>query len=224
MATSTARRTRASSLEKRGRILDAAARVLARQGYAETTLHHVAGECGTYAASLYYYFPSRDDLVKEVMLLAVARFGAVMAEAVAALPADAPAIRRLRAAVQAMLLLSAGKDDYAVAYNRIFDQLPASIETDIEQARQAVPVGIAALLAAARQAGEIDPATDTRLARNLIIGTTHWMARWPGGKDQRSAEALSEEMTGMLLRAIGGDPVTTGDTSGGTGRNTSGEG
>lgn len=213
MATSTARRTRASSLEKRGRILDAAAKVLARHGYAETTLHHVAGECDTYAASLYYYFPSRDDLVKEVMLVAVARFGTAMAEAVAALPADSPAIARLRAAVMAMLLLSAGKDDYAVAYNRIFDQLPAAIEADVEQARQAVPVGIAGLLTAARQAGEIDPATDMRLARILIIGTTHWMARWPGGKDQRSPQALSEEMTGMLLRAIGGGRDAAGETA-----------
>jgi AcrR family transcriptional regulator len=202
MRTSTARRTRASSLEKRQRILDAAAKVLARQGYAETTLHHVAGECGTYAASLYYYFPSRDDLVKEVMLLAVDRFGAAMAESVRVLPAEATAMDRLKAAVCAMLALSIAKDDYAVAYNRIFDQLPAALEADIEAARSTVPIGIAKLLAAAREAGEIPVTTDIKLARILIIGTTHWMSKWNSARDRRSPKAIGQEMTEMLLRAI----------------------
>lgn len=203
MRTSTTRRPRASSLEKRQRILDAAAKVLARQGYAETTLHHVAGECGTYAASLYYYFPSRDDLVKEVMLLAVERFGAAMADAVRALPTESTAMARLKAAVCAMLQLSIEKDDYAVAYNRIFDQLPAALEAQIEQARAAVPLGIAELIAAAKDAGEIPAETDMKLARILIIGTTHWMSKWSSAKDKRSAREIAEQMTGMLLRAIG---------------------
>lgn len=203
MRTSTARRPRASSLEKRQRILDAAAKVLARQGYAETTLHHVAGECGTYAASLYYYFPSRDDLVKETMLLAVARFGAVMVEAVENLPAESTALDRLEAAVRAMLQLGIEKDDYAVAYNRIFDQLPASLEADIEQARASVPLGIAELLAAAKAAGAIPSTTDMKLARILIIGTTHWMSKWSSAKDKRSPREIAEQMTEMLLRALG---------------------
>ena len=203
MRTSTTKRPRASSLEKRQRILDAAAKVLARQGYAETTLHHVAGECGTYAASLYYYFPSRDDLVKEVMLLAVERFGAAMADAVRALPTESTAMERLKAAVCAMLQLSIEKDDYAVAYNRIFDQLPAALEAQIEQARAGVPLGIAELIAAAKGAGEIPAETDMKLARILIIGTTHWMSKWSSARDKRSAREIAEQMTGMLLRAIG---------------------
>ena len=203
MRTSTARRPRASSLEKRQRILDAAAKVLAAQGYAETTLHDVAGECGTYAASLYYYFPSRDDLVMEVMLLAVERFGAAMAEAVGDLPAKSAPIERLRAAVCAMLRLSIAKDDYAVAYNRIFDQLPASLETGVEQARSQVPLGIAELLTAARAAGEIPAATDMKLARILMIGTTHWMSKWSSARDRRSPRDIAEQMTEMLMRAIG---------------------
>jgi len=202
MKTSTARRPRASSLEKRQRILDAAAMVLARQGYAETTLHDVAGECGTYAASLYYYFPSRDDLVKEVVLLAVGRFGAAMAEAVAALPAQATAIDRLKAAVRAMLLLSITKDDYAVAYNRIFDQLPDALNREVEQARNAVPIGVAELLTAAIEAGEIGAGTDAKLARILIIGTTHWMSKWSASKDQRLPHEIAEQMTEMLMRAV----------------------
>ena len=202
MRTSTARRTRASSLEKRQRILDAAAKVLARQGYAETTLHHVAGECGTYAASLYYYFPSRDDLVKEVMLLAVDRFGTAMSEAVEDLPFEATAMDRLEVAVRAMLQLSIAKDDYAVAYNRIFDQLPSVMESDIQKARATVPIGITELLAAAKDAGEIPATTDLKLARILIIGTTHWMSKWNNTRERRSPDEISEEMTGMLLRAI----------------------
>ena len=90
----------------------------------------------------------------------------------------------------------------AVAYNRIFDQLPAAMEADIEKARAAVPIGIAELLAATKDAGEISATTDMKLARILIIGTTHWMSKWNSARDMRSPEAISEEMTEMLLRAI----------------------
>ena len=202
MKATTKRRPRASSLEKRQRILDAAAKMLARQGYAETTLHHVADECGTYAASLYYYFPSRDDLVKEVMLLAIARFGEAMEGAIRALPGQATAIERLKAATRAMLQLSIEKDDYAVAYNRIFDQLPAALETELDQARARVPHGIAGLLKAAKAAGEIPADTDLKLARILIIGTTHWMSKWSSQTEKRSPQQIAEQMTDMLLASI----------------------
>ncbi len=51
----------------RDEIVDAARRVLLRNGIAATTLHAVAKEVGLTKAALYYYYPSKDALLFEIM-------------------------------------------------------------------------------------------------------------------------------------------------------------
>ncbi len=51
----------------RGEIIDAARRVLARGGLSATTLDTVAKEVGLTKAALYYYYPSKDALMFEVV-------------------------------------------------------------------------------------------------------------------------------------------------------------
>jgi AcrR family transcriptional regulator len=48
-------------------ILEAAARVLIREGYTRTTTNRVAAAAGISVGSLYQYFPSKDALVVELM-------------------------------------------------------------------------------------------------------------------------------------------------------------
>ncbi len=75
----------------RERILDAAAKVLSERGYARMRLSDVAAEAGLQTAGIYYYFPSRDDLVEEVMWVGAVSVTRHVQEAVEALPADAVA-------------------------------------------------------------------------------------------------------------------------------------
>src|SRR5690242_10810093 len=67
------RRVHSKSIARRQRILDAAARALAEQGYSEAKLSDIAEEAGTHAGSLYYYFPSREHLMEEVLLTSLNR-------------------------------------------------------------------------------------------------------------------------------------------------------
>ena len=60
------------SARTRERILDAAAHVLSRKGYAGTRLSDVADQAEIQAPAIYYYFPSRDDLIEEVMWSGIA--------------------------------------------------------------------------------------------------------------------------------------------------------
>src|SRR5687767_9223907 len=53
-------------------MLDAAARLLARSGYAALTTNHVAKAAGVAIGSLYEYFPSKDVIVAEVVRRTVA--------------------------------------------------------------------------------------------------------------------------------------------------------
>src|SRR5205807_8534121 len=53
---------------RRGQIVRAAAAVLARQGYGETSLKDVAREAGVAPGLLHYYFESKQELLLEVVV------------------------------------------------------------------------------------------------------------------------------------------------------------
>src|SRR5262245_3026798 len=100
------------SARTRERILDAAAHVLSRKGYAGTRLSDVADQAEIQAPAIYYYFPSRDDLVEEVMWTGIARMREHMTRVLAAMPSGADPLARIDAAVEAHLRYCLEISDY----------------------------------------------------------------------------------------------------------------
>ncbi len=79
-------------------ILSAAVRVLARQGYARTSLMDIAREAGMSKGAVHYHFPSKDDLMGAVLTYAC---DAVRERTVAAWGGERPdALEALRASVR----------------------------------------------------------------------------------------------------------------------------
>src|SRR3954471_3644005 len=70
----------------RQRILDAAALVLSRQGFAGTKLSDIAAEARLKVATLYYYYESREALVEAVMVTGSEHVRRHTLAALAALP------------------------------------------------------------------------------------------------------------------------------------------
>jgi AcrR family transcriptional regulator len=64
-------------------LLDAAARVLSRRGYARTTTNHVAETAGVSVGSLYQYFPNKDSLIAALHQRHAERMQVVVDEALA---------------------------------------------------------------------------------------------------------------------------------------------
>lgn len=75
--------------DKAERILEAAGRVLAREGYGGTTVARVADEAGVSRGLLHYYFENKEDMVARVLRRNVGR-SAVMLRAIAE-ASDTPA-------------------------------------------------------------------------------------------------------------------------------------
>ena len=57
--------------QRQGGILRATARLIARQGFAETNLRQIAREAGMSSGTLHYYFPSKGELLDALVLNAV---------------------------------------------------------------------------------------------------------------------------------------------------------
>jgi TetR/AcrR family transcriptional regulator, cholesterol catabolism regulator len=166
------------SARTRERILDAAAHVLSRNGYAGTRLTDVAEQAQLQAPAIYYYFPSRDDLIEEVMWSGIAHMRAHMDGALAAVPPAAGPLARIDAAVEAHLRYCLEISDYTTAAIRNAGQVPERIR--IRYSAEAARYGDTwrELLEAAARAGLLRPGLDPVAARMLVLGALNWAAEW----------------------------------------------
>ncbi|MFI2363071.1 TetR/AcrR family transcriptional regulator [Promicromonospora sp. NPDC019610] len=85
------------TLRTRARILDAALDLFERQGYDATTVNQIADAAGVTSMTFFRHFPTKDAV------LVTDPYDPLIAEAVAAQPADLPALERTRLGLLAAL-------------------------------------------------------------------------------------------------------------------------
>jgi AcrR family transcriptional regulator len=166
------------SARTRRRILDAAAHVLSVKGYAGTRLSDVAEYAELQAPAIYYYFPSRDDLIEEVMYAGIAAMREHLRDAVDALLPQTSPMDRILAAVEAHLRHELELSDYASALIRNAGQIPDRLRA--RQLKEDAAYGRIwrRLFDDARAHGQLRSDLDARLAQLLVIGALNWSAEW----------------------------------------------
>jgi TetR/AcrR family transcriptional regulator, cholesterol catabolism regulator len=162
----------------RRRILDSAADVLNRKGYAGARLTEIAALAGLRVPAVYYYFGSREEILEEVVLIGVRSTMSHVVARLAAVPATASAVDRICVAAGAHLETVLRETDYSAAAMRSVGQIPAELrEKQLGEQREYGALW-RELLATAVAAGEIDPGLDPRAARMLLIGALNWAPDW----------------------------------------------
>jgi AcrR family transcriptional regulator len=195
-------RPQKKSLAKRQQILDAAARALADQGYSEAKLSEIADEVGTHAGSLYYYFSSREELVRAVLLTSLERMSAQLAEGLDE-SEGLPPLERLQAFVRAVLTRrTSAKDDYLRAYMRNFNQVPPSIRRELSAKRHQVREALLRLVREAQAAGQISAEIDPGLVTLFIVGATNSVGLWHDSSGPNSPEEISSAFAELLMRGL----------------------
>lgn len=162
----------------RQRILDAAAHVLSRRGYAGTRLTDVAEVAEIQAPAIYYYFPSRDDLVEEVMWSGIAHLTDYVQAQLDELPPGGTAMDRIEAAVEAHLRYELEISDYTAAAIRNAGQIPEQIRVRYDVEANRYGDVWRKLFQDARRDGDMRPELDPRAARMLVLGALNWAAEW----------------------------------------------
>jgi AcrR family transcriptional regulator len=196
-------RSLAKSAATRRRILDAAARVLMDSGYAASRLSDIAEHAGLQAGSLYYYFPSKDDLVEEVLRYGVQFTHAHVRSAVEQLPDDATAGERLHAAVGAHLEAMLELGDLAPAHVRTFNQVPAEMQDRLRPVRRSFGKFWATLVDEAIADGELRGDVDPYVIRLFIVNLLERVPEWPL-RTRESAETLGATLRTLIFDGVGG--------------------
>jgi AcrR family transcriptional regulator len=162
----------------RERLLDATARVLSRKGFAGTRLSEIAEVAGVQAPAIYYYYASREQLIEEVIRRGQERTRDHVEKSLAALPDDAPAMRKIRTAVEAHLRSLVEMSDYSTAAARNIGQMPDDMRKRLVAAQAEYGSVWRVLFEEARERGEIAPDLDLHAAQLLIIGALNSAPEW----------------------------------------------
>jgi TetR/AcrR family transcriptional regulator, cholesterol catabolism regulator len=166
------------SARTRLRILNAAAHVLSVKGYAGTRLSDVADYAELQAPAIYYYFPSREDLIEEVMYAGIAAMREHLSDTLDVLPPQTSPMDRILAAVEAHLRHELELSDYASAVIRNAGQIPDRLRA--RQLKEDAAYGRIwrRLFDDAHAQGQLHRDLDARLAQLLVIGALNWSVEW----------------------------------------------
>lgn len=175
----------------RQRLLAVAAEEFAQHGYAGASLRGIAAAAGMQAGSVYFHFPSKDDLLIEVARQGTAVTLERVQAADAALGPDAPVAERLREAIRVHVETLEDHGALAAAVIRVIDQAPPAVRDEHRRRDRAYARWWLALIRAAQADGTLSPEVDSRAARDVIFGMLN-------AKADRHAEQIIDTVTGLL--------------------------
>ena len=185
------------SANRRRDLLDAAARLFARQGFHAASMRDIARAVGMLPGSLYYHFASKDELLLAVYAEGVRRIAERVDDAVAS---AATPWARLEAACVAHgeTLLDGG--DYAQVVIRVRPEDCAAMEARLTALRDAHEDRFKALVAAL----DLPEGADRQALRLMLLGALNWSQTWyrPGGD---SPAAIARRFLALLACGPGGE-------------------
>ena len=181
--------------KRRGAILRVAARLYARRGFKGASVADLAKACRTSKSLIYHYFPSKEEILRQVMS---AHLDALVAAAAAA-TRSGPAETQLRALTRAFMRLYAGaRDDHKVLLNEL-DNLAPGARAEVIGKQRAIIATAEELIRRIRP--ETGPLA-LPLAM-LFFGMINWTHTWFRAEGRVSADHLADIAVDLMLGGVG---------------------
>jgi len=174
---------------RRTLLLDEAARLFGTRGYDSTSMRDIATAVGMLPGSLYYHFPSKEDLLIAVYTIGMEQMQAAVQSAIA--PLDDP-WDRLEAASAAHLGTLLDRRGYAAAVIADWPSAAAVREKLVEE-RDRYEAIFRTLVAALPLRGS----QDRQFLRLALLGALNWTIAWyrPGGD---GPEAIARKLVAQF--------------------------
>ena len=194
-------RTQAADYEqRRAAIVQQAAELYARRGFPGASIADLAEACGASKSSIYHYYPSKEDILFDVMESHIGELEAA-ADEVTAGSADAP--EKLRALGRAFMGRYAGAAARQKVLLNELDHLPPARRAEIVTRQRRLVATVEGLLA------EIQPGLGSRLARPaamLFFGMINWTHTWFDPAGPAKVEEVADLAVAMALDGLRGLP------------------
>lgn len=170
-------------------LLDVAAALIKRQGFAATSVREIAAAAGMLPGSLHYRYASKEALLVALMERALARVTAAVRAAVAG--CDDPA-ERIRHGLRAHLatLLSGDASFHVLLYD--WRSLGGPAQGPLRRLVGRYEAFWDRLLQEAAAAGLARPGVDVELVRQFGFGAVNWVAQWYDPASGRTPAQLAD--------------------------------
>jgi len=179
-------------------ILDAAARLFRANGYRATTLRDIASAVGIKAASIYYHFSSKEELVAAVMNHGVDRVYDFVTQSLADLPDGASLRQQLEAASRAHLEALHAYGDYTSAGLKAYGDAPEEVRRAARLSRRRYETIWEDLINQLSDQGLVPNGVSLSSLRLAALGMLNWSHEWYRPERHDIAE-LAREFTTILL-------------------------
>jgi AcrR family transcriptional regulator len=156
---------------RRTLLLDEAARLFGARGYDSTSMRDIATAVGMLPGSLYYHFPSKEDLLVAVYTIGMEQ----MRDAVlAAIAGETDPWDRLEAAAAAHLGTLLDKSGYAAAVVADWPSPASSVRAELVRQRDRYEETFRDLVADL----PLGPRQDRQFLRLALLGALNWTLAW----------------------------------------------
>jgi TetR/AcrR family transcriptional regulator, cholesterol catabolism regulator len=184
------------------RIIDAAADLFYRKGYAGASMQDVADAVGLLKGSLYYYMDSKNDLLAKLIEDTQTENLAMLAQ-VAAMTDLAP-MDRLRTYVERQVLFNARNLARITVYYRDMNQLPDERRKKILVGRREFETFVMELVEDAQVQGQARDDIDARVITYGVFAVTNWLYTWYRPQGPLKASELADSFAEFVIAAIRG--------------------
>ena len=173
-------------------ILDAAADLYARRGFAGASVADLATACSTSKSLIYHYFPSKDDILYAVMVEHLDALTQAAETACASGSAD----DRLRALTIAFMRLYASAQNHHKVLLNELDSLPPERRADVIAKQRRIIAAAESVIA------EIAPGGGARVNTMLFFGMINWTHTWFDPAGPFMPEALALRVVEIMQRGV----------------------
>jgi TetR/AcrR family fatty acid metabolism transcriptional regulator len=196
-----ARATRRRGGDKRERILSAAVRVFAKNGFYATRVSEVAKAAGVADGTIYLYFKSKEELLVSLFEDRVERLLSYMKKE---LPKNASAKERLRAVIEMQLGLLEGERDLAEVITVILRQSTKLMKEYAHPRFLAYLDSIARIIQEGQASGEFRKDMSPHLVARATFGALDGVAlTWALGRAEQGALRRSAgQLAELFLRGL----------------------
>ncbi|MFD6042864.1 MULTISPECIES: TetR/AcrR family transcriptional regulator [Streptomyces] len=181
------------------RLLAAATRLFADQGYDRTSVQEIVEAAGVTKGALYHYFGSKEDLLQEVY----ARLLRLQQERLDMYAgSQEPVEERLRAAAADVVVTTIENLDDASIFFRSIHQLSPEKNKQVRAERRRYHERFRALVEEGQQAGVFTRDIPADLVVDYHFGSIHHLSTWYRPDGPLTPQQVATHLADLLLRAL----------------------
>ena len=186
--------------KRREKIVEAAARLYAEKGFKGASVADLAKACETSKSLIYHYFPSKEDILYDVMASHLELLAEAAEEAVGSESVDPK--ERLRAIAHSfMRLYSGAADRHRVLLNEL-DNLPAERRADVIAKQRRIVALVESQIREVRP--DLAGGAQARALTMLFFGMINWTHTWFKACGEIPAETLANLAVNLMLNGLSG--------------------